>query len=288
MSKIALLTDSACDIPEALAQAHAIDILPFTIAVDGRSYVEREDVTFEGYYDILNTCKEIPKTSQITALRFEEAFCAYDAAGYTDVIYVSINSAGSATNQNAHLARRNFAQQCPGSALRIFIVDSHTYSMGYGLPLVQAAEKLENGADVRSVVEFLEDAFARCEILLAMYTLKFAKKSGRISAAAAFAGELLGLKPLIRMVDGTTATIAKVRGEAAVMPALVQQAQARMEPGAPYQVGGTDEENIRQLARLCKKAYGYPPVQTFLLGAAVATNTGPNAVAIIYPGEKRR
>ena len=131
--------------------------------------------------------------------------------------------------------------------------------------------------------------FRACaEVVLSMYTLNFAKKSGRISAAAAFAGELLGLKPIITIIDGVTKTASKVRGDNAVMPAIVAHAQKNMEPGSEYIVGTTDKDNGKMLASLCKKAFGYPPKRVFLLGAAVATNTGPNAVAMVYRGKPLR
>ncbi|MFQ7003283.1 MAG: DegV family protein [Ruthenibacterium lactatiformans] len=114
------------------------------------------------------------------------------------------------------------------------------------------------------------------------YTLRFVK-SGRVSAAAAFAGELLSLRPIIHMVDDTTSTIAKVRGDSAVMPGLIVQTKNGCE-GAPYLIGATDDGNAKMLAKMCKKEFGYAPAATFLLGAAVATNTGPNAVAIVYQG----
>ena len=147
---------------------------------------------------------------------------------------------------------------------------------------------IRDSADMRTVAEYLEDAFARLEIALSVFTLKFIKKSGRISAAAAFAGELLGLRPVITIIDGNTATAAKVRGDNAVMPSLAAHLKKRIAPGALYLVGGTDKENCKQLARLCKKELGRAPEMIFELGAAVATNTGPNAVAVVFLGEKRR
>ncbi len=288
MSKVAVLTDSACDLSAELERKYHIDILPFLITVDGQSYTERTDFSCEEYYDMLTKCAEIPKTAQITSIRFLEQFCKYDDEGYTDVIYVSINAAGSNTYNSALLAKEQFAEERPGSPLAIHVLDSHTYSMGYGWPLCVAAKKLAGGADVLTVVEYLEQQFARREIALSMYTLRFAKKSGRISAAAAFAGELLGLKPIITMIDDTTKTVGKVRGDNAVMPALVKYAKEHMEPDAPYLVGGTDKENCKMLAKLCKKEFGYAPEELFLLGAAVSTNTGPNAVAIVYDGPARR
>lgn len=282
------MTDSASDIPRELEEKYGIDILPFQIVVDGQSYTEREDFTNEQYYEMLVTAKDIPKTSQITMTRFLEKFCACADAGYTDVLYVSINSAGSNTYEAARMAADALRDERPGCAMRVHVVDSHTYSMTYGWHVCEAARKLQSGADILSVVEYLNDAFSRMEVMLSMYTLRFVKKSGRVSAAAAFAGELLGLRPIINMIDDTTVTVAKVRGDNAVMPGLIAQSKKRMADGAVYLVGGTDEGNIKMLAKLCKKEFGRAPAGTFLLGAAVATNTGPNAVAIVYAGEKRR
>ena len=77
-------------------------------------------------------------------------------------------------------------------------------------------------------------------------------------------------------------------GASAVMPGRVVQTKKRMAEGTPYLIGATDDGNAKMLAKMCKKEFGYAPAATFLLGAAVATNTGPNAVAIVYQGEKRR
>lgn len=289
MRKVAVLTDSASDMPVAMQQAHGIDILPFTITVDGKSYVERKDLNFEQYYDILTKCEGIPSTAHITMMQFLDTFCHYDDEGYDELLYVAINAGGSNTYDAARMAAAEFKDtERPASKLKIYIVDSHTYSMTYGWFVCQAATKLKNGAEMTDVVEYLGEQFASMEVALSVFTLRFIKKSGRISAAAAFAGELLGLRPIITIIDGVTATAAKVRGDGAVMPALVAHAKKRIAQGGIYMVGTTDMENGKMLAKLCKKELGRAPECIFLLGAAVATNTGPNAVAIVFNGEKRR
>ena len=126
MRKVAVLTDSACDISPELQQKYGIDILPFYIAVDGKSYTEREDFTNEEYYEMLTKCEGIPVTSQITPMRFLEQFAHYDEQGYTDVLYVAINSTGSNTYQNAVFASRQYREEHPDSQLKFHIVDSHT------------------------------------------------------------------------------------------------------------------------------------------------------------------
>ena len=288
MRKIVVMTDSASDIPIELQEKYDVRILPFVITVDGKSYVERQDFSFEGYYEILATCEGIPSTAHITMMQFLAVYEEYAQAGITDLLYVSINAGGSNTYDASRMAAAQFAEEHPGSQLRIHIVDSHTYSMTYGWYVCEAARKVQNGAEIRDVIDYLEEQFANMEVALSVFTLKFIKKSGRVSAAAAFAGELLGLRPIITIIDGETATCAKVRGDNNVMPALVQHAKARMQKGGHYMVGTTDMENGKMLAKLCKKELGTAPDCIFLLGAAVATNTGPNAVAIVFNGQPRR
>ena len=193
MSKIAILTDSSSDIPQALEQKYGIDILCFPMTLDGVSYTERKDFTYDEFYNMMRTAQGVPTTAAITTLRFLEKFCEYVDAGYTEVLAVLINSTGSATYNNAVMAYRQLDDEHPGHKLKVRFVDSRTYSMTFGWYVCEAARKIRNGAEVSTVKKELEQVFARNEVCLAAFSLKQMKKSGRISAAAAFAGELLGL-----------------------------------------------------------------------------------------------
>ncbi len=286
--KFAVLTDSACDLPYDLAEKHGVDILCFQISVDGNSYTERQDFDFDEYYEMLRTCEGIPSTAHVTMPRFLAQFLAYDDAKVQEVLYVSINAAGSATFNAATMAEREFRKERPASQMKIYLVDSHAYSMAYGWYVAEAARKLKNGAEMADVVAWLEDMFSRVEISLAAFSLKFMKKSGRISAAAAFAGELLGLRPIVSLNDGISIVQKKVRGDKEVLPTMLEYVEKHMDDTKEYMVGGTNQETIEQLAAMCKKQWGAEPLLLFKLGAAVATNTGPDAIAVVYVGEKRR
>lgn len=290
MQKAAILTDSACDIPGELLKLHKdkVRILNFAITVDGNCYTEREDFTAEEYYEILRHAQGIPSTAHITSFRFFDVFLEYDKAGYTDLIVVPICASGSATNDAAHLAWQQFQEEYPQSTLNVHIIDSCCYSMAYGYPICLAAEKLQNEEPVESVLRFLEQFFASVEIVLTPYTLRFIKQSGRVSAAAAFAGDLLGLRPLITLNDGISKVKSKVRGDKQVLPALVNHLKQNIIPGKFYIVATTDYENGKKLAALCEKELGYPPVYITLLGACIATNTGPDTIALIFEGKPRR
>ncbi len=285
--KFAVLTDSACDLPYDLAKARGVDILNFGITVDGTGYYERVDFDFDEYYGMLRNCEDVPATAHITVPRFEEAFENYAQAGVEEVLYVSICRAGSATHDAAVTAAARYAEKHPQSGMRIHVVDSHAYSMAYGWFVAEAARKLAEGEAMDAIVAWLTDIFARAEILLAAFSLRFMKKSGRISAAAAFAGELLGLRPVITLNDGISTVQQKVRGDKDVAPAMVAYADAHRQPDTDYMVGGTDHPRLAELVELCTRRFGKPPLCTFRLGAAVSTNTGPDAIAMIYLGEKR-
>ena len=108
------------------------------------------------------------------------------------MVHASINAGGSSTYANALTAAKMLAEERPGCQMKIRLVDSHTYSMVFGWYLCECARKVRNGAAVADAVLEMEEKFAKVEVCLAAYSLKQMKKSGRVSAAAAFAGELLG------------------------------------------------------------------------------------------------
>lgn len=259
----------------------------FTITVDGKSFEERVDFTPEEYYRMLRESQGSASTAHITLFQFLELYHAYARQGYTDLIVVTINAGGSATYDAAQLACRQFQEESPGGAMTIHIVDSHTYSFAYGWCLCQAAEMLRQHNDAKTIVSFLEHRFSQMEIALGAYTLKYIKQSGRISAAAAFAGEVLGLRPLITIIDGQSKVVSKIRGDQKVLPSLLQLMGQRMQKGTEYCVGITDYLEEKEVSRACKEIIGYPPKLFFSLGSAVSTNTGPDAVGLVYLGEDR-
>ena len=106
--KIKIVTDSACDITKEEEAAYQIEVLSFPIAVEDKNYMERVDLTNEEFYRILENCTSIPATAQITHIRFEELYERVWKEGYTDLIYVAINSTGSNTYNNSLMARDNF------------------------------------------------------------------------------------------------------------------------------------------------------------------------------------
>lgn len=282
MYNIKILTDSGCDIP-VKAQMKHVEILGFFITTeDGASYEERVDISNKEYYKILESCNKIPSTAHITMMRYGEKYEALMRRGVTDLIVVTINGGASATYNAAVMAKDMFFEDYPDSKMNIQVVDSISYSVGYGWPIMQADKMIDDGISPDALVTFLKDQFSRTEILLSAYSLKFMKKSGRISAAAAFAGEVMGLKPLITLAHGDTKVIGKVRGDKMVIPALIRTFKERAADTEHYVIGYTDEEYGKELYSACVREIGTPPMLSVELGSAVATNAGNHSIGILY------
>lgn len=287
MSKYVVLTDSTCDLPEEAAKQHNIDIVCFKIALDGEGYTERVDFTPEQFCEMLKKASGLPTTAQITQFEFFEKFEEYDRQGVEQTLYISINAGGSGTNAAAHAAAAQFHEEHPDSRMEIFIVDSHAYSMAEGAGVIEAKQKLDAGETMESVVEYLNDKYAKMEILLTAYTLKVIRKSGRISAAAAIAGDLLGIHPIFTLNDGVSQVVKKVRGDKAVVSGMATTMASRMAQGTPYYIGVSDHKYDEEYVEACTKKVGYAPVGIFHLGCAVLSNTGAEAVGLVFEGAKR-
>lgn len=287
MSKYVVLTDSTCDLPEEAAKQHNIDIVCFKIALDGEGYTERVDFTPEQFCEMLKKASGLPTTAQITQFEFFDKFEEYDRQGVEQTLYISINAGGSGTNAAVHAAAAQFHEEHPDSRMEIFIVDSHAYSMAEGAGVIEAKQKLDAGETMESVVEYLNDKYAKMEILLTAYTLKVIRKSGRISAAAAIAGDLLGIHPIFTLNDGVSQVVKKVRGEKAVVSSMATTMASRMAQGTPYYIGVSDHKYDEEYVEACTKKVGYAPVGIFHLGCAVLSNTGAEAVGLVFEGAKR-
>ena len=287
MSKYVVLTDSTCDLPEEAAKQHNSENVCFKIALDGEGYTERVDFTPEQFCEMLKKASGLPTTAQITQFEFFDKFEEYDRQGVEQTLYISINAGGSGTNAAAHAAAAQFHEEHPDSRMEIFIVDSHAYSMAEGAGVIEAKQKLDAGETMESVVEYLNDKYAKMEILLTAYTLKVIRKSGRISAAAAIAGDLLGIHPIFTLNDGVSQVVKKVRGDKAVVSGMATTMASRMAQGTPYYIGVSDHKYDEEYVEACTKKVGYAPVGIFHLGCAVLSNTGAEAVGLVFEGAKR-
>ena len=288
-STIMLMADSTCDITQELAEEIGILVMPVAVNIGGETYRDSIDFIPDEFYDMLEKETEIPVTAAVNTATFRENYEKAFLEGYADVICVTINSGGASTFQSANLARDLFFEERPDAVgkIEIHTVDSRSYSMGFGLPLIQAAQMRNDGASVETLLKHLEDWYQCLKIYMGIYDLRFAKKSGRISAAAAFIGELMGFKPIMRMVYGVTENIEKVRGERTLIPRMVEHVQREVRDVEKKEfclIAGSVVKEAKELEKELEAALGVKSQGIFRLGSAVAINSGPRTVGIILRG----
>lgn len=281
---ICFVTDSAADIPAGLAKELEIQVLPFQIALEGKELRDGVDFTPQEFYKTLVEAPHIPTHSQHTTFTFSECYERAWRAGYSHLIYTSINSKGSSTHDNALQAIGMFYDEFPEArdALEIRVIDGGDYTMSYGWAVVMGARMARDGKDVEEIVAAMQDWVEHALVVFALYDLKFAKKSGRISAAAAFVGDALGLKPIMTFTDGESETLSKVRGEKNVIPGILKQVSPVIDTTAPYFcICGALEGESALLRTACTQAFGKPPELSYYIGGVIAINAGPNLVGVV-------
>lgn len=290
-STIMLMADSTCDIPKELAVELGILVMPVAVNIGGETYRDSLDFTPDEFYDMLENREDLPVTAAVNTATFRENYEKAFLEGYPSVICVTINSGGASTFQSANLARDIFFEERPDAVgkIDIYTVDSKSYSLGFGLPLIQAAKMRNSGASVKELLAHLEDWYQCLQLYLGIYDLRFAKKSGRVSAATAFIGELMGFKPIMRMVYGKTENMDKVRGERNLIPRLVEHVKNAAQDVEKKEfciIVGSVVEEAKELEKELEIALGVKSQGVFRLGSAVAINSGPRTVAVIFRGPK--
>lgn len=283
MKKRIIITDSASDLPEEEERLGDIRILPFQVAFGEKTYLSRRDLTNRQFYELLEAADKLPTTSQITPFEFEQLYTELYEQGYEEAILVLINAKGSATFANAGQAIENFYEECPAARgkLTIYPVDGRSYTCAYGYPVTQAAQMLKEAVPTEEILAYLRDYMQRSIVYAGLYTLKYAGKSGRIPSAAAFVGDALGMKPIMRICDGGITTGDKVRGEKKILPFIVEKVAKEMEEGCDYcVVYGCDEALADEIAAMAEAKIGYPPAARYQIGAAIAINAGPKVAGL--------
>ncbi len=286
MAKIKFLTDSAADIPQNYVDQYGIQVIPFPIALEDREILDGVDYSREEFYTLLNSLDKIPTHAQLNTYLFEEQYTSAWQEGYDAIIYTCINFKGSNTGNNALQAKDLFFQEHPEAEgkFEIHVIDSKTYTYTYGYAVVEAAKRAQaEEITAQQAVDQIQDWLDHAKILFTMYDLKFARKSGRVSAAAAIMGGAMGIRPIMSFPNGESKVLAKPRGDKNVIPNIIKMMKEDMEPGSPYLViHAAQMDHNEEISNACREAFGYPPAEEFLIGGVIAINAGSNLVGVVY------
>jgi len=213
---IGLITDSAADLPVEIAASHGIEVVPLIVHLGSETFHDGVDMSTEDFFARIAAGNLAPKTSQPSVGDFIEIY-RKSLAKHHCLISIHLASNLSGTYETAVLAQRAL----PGED--ITVVDARSVSMGLGLQVLQAARALAGGMDKDGVLGQLEASKREVEVLVAMDSLEYLERGGRIGKVSSFLGTLLRIKPLIQILDGQILPLAKTRSREQALEALLDR-----------------------------------------------------------------
>jgi DegV family protein with EDD domain len=220
-NSVRIVTDSACDLPQSVADELAIEIVPLTIRIDGEEYVDRHDLTVAEFWAKCAASPTLPETAAPAPGQFEQTYRQLAEDGATAVVTISLSGALSATMQSAELAARSVADLVP-----VTVIDSRSATLGLGAIVASAARLAAGGATHDEVVAHARDLAGRTHVWGALDTLDNLKKGGRIGGAKALLASALAIKPIIEVRDGKVEQGGKQRTRSKALAFLVEKVAA--------------------------------------------------------------
>ena len=275
---VKIITDSASDV---LTPYHpAVSVLPMTITFGDQQYRDKEELSYQRFYELLIESEQLPSTSQIGPAQFEEAFQAQVDERHS-VVAVILSGKLSGTYQSACIAAEEFPQ-------KVFVVDSENAALGEGILVQRAAQLVDQGLEAPEIAQRLEDEKKDIRLIALLDTLEYLKRGGRISKSVAAIGGLLSIKPVIAVQNGEVCMLGKARGSKNGNNLLVQEIQKTtgIDFERPYCLGYSGFHNdmlqkyIADSRSLWEGHAEHLPIGT--IGATIGTHIGPGAVGVAF------
>jgi DegV family protein with EDD domain len=275
---VRIVTDSTADIPLDVAEQLGITVVPLTVFFGEEAFLDGVELDNAGFYRKLQSSKDLPRTSQPSPARFQEAYTHLIDEGADGILSIHLSSKLSGTYQSACTARDSL----PESARRIPIevIDSKSISVGMSHAIMQAAAEARQGEELEALKAHTIDRLARSHILAVLDTLEYVKRGGRIGGARAMLGNMLSVKPIVGLKDGEVVPVEqpRTRSKAYARVAELLSAQGNIEH---VSIAEASEDVGQQLAAAIKTTY-HGDLPVYKLGAVLGTHTGPGTAAIAY------
>lgn len=281
-----LFTDTSANLPVEIIDEYGIEVVPFSYTIDGVEYIPEREFDGKAFYAAMRAGSEV-KTSMVNAGTFIERFKAALDAG-KDVLYIGMSGGISGTANAALMAKQELDEEYPDR--KIVVIDTLAASLGEGLLVIKAAEQLKDGAALDAIEEAIRAQVPSMCQSFTVDDLKYLKKTGRVSGAAAIIGNVLSIHPiLIGDYEGKIVVKSKVRGMKRTLDALAERyaelalsktetigiAHADNEEGKAYLVQRLRDKGLTgKCLSVC-----YEPV--------TGSHVGPGTVALFFFGTDR-
>jgi len=249
MGKVAIVTDSSVSIPDDLLAKHDIHRVPLVFHLDNKTYKDLSDIkTADKLFQMVSSSSSFPTTAAPPPGEYAELYRRLGKKA-DGIFNATISANLSMTFKSANQAKAEVGGEFPNLNIEVF--DSKTTVGAMGFIVLAAARAAAAGKDLKTVVKTAEDIRARVSYLFMMDTLSYLARSGRISKAAALAGNMLSMKPLteISTVTGRPSVLARPRTKKKALQILIEMVKQRVEAEKPLHVmidhTGLEEEAER-------------------------------------------
>ena len=290
LAEYVLFTDSSCDLPMSMVDKMELTVLPLTLTMNGKSYVntlDEKNITYTELYRMLPKATEV-KTSAVNQHAFEVEMEPVLQAG-KDILYIGFSSGLSGTYSAGELAAQVMREKYPER--KIYTVDTLCASLGEGLLVYLCWQQKAAGKSIEEVRDYCEENKLHVCHWFTVDDLMHLKRGGRVSATSALIGTVLGIKPVMHVDnDGLLKLVDKARGRKASIKRLITEVKNRAIEPTKYPMaishgGCLDEANA--IADMLKKELGVPEVIVNYCGPVVGAHSGPGTLALFCLGSER-
>ena len=286
-----IITDSASNLPKTYATQNSIGIISLKYTLAGEEfdcYVEKEnDASLKNFYTRMRE-KASTSTSNINAATFEERFTEVLEAG-RDILYVSFSSALSSSCSFAQSTCDALKEKYPDR--KIYVVDSLCVTYALGLLIDYAVKLRDEGKNIEEIRDWLENNKKNMLHLFTVDDLVYLKRGGRISPTTAFAGTLLGIKPVMHVTnEGKLEKYNKIKGRKASLTALVDKIEELIVNPTEQTIAivhGDCVEDAEFSKKLIQERLGTKDFIIDYLSPVVGAHSGPGTIAIFFMGKGR-
>lgn len=274
MAGIRVVTDSACDLPDAVLAERGIGLVPLHIRFGDEELLDRYELPTKEFWSRARAFSGLPATAAPSPGNFAEVFKAMADEGADGVVCINLSSKLSATIEAARQAARDLEGAFP-----VRVIDSLNVTLGLGLMVLIAADAAEAGKGLEEVAAIVEEVRGRMRVYGAIDTLENLQKGGRIGGARALLGSLLNIKPVIEVRDGVVEEESKQRTRARSLSYLADKVRAAgpIDRLAAFGADAPDLDGfLAQIADIHPKF----PLVVGDIGPVIGTHCGPGALGV--------
>jgi DegV family protein with EDD domain len=274
---IALVTDSACDLPLEFIEDHQIQVIPYNLSFGETLFLDKLTITPEQFYTLLKTRREHPKTAQASVATVQ-SLLSFLSTHYESVLLFSISDKLSGACAFSRTAAANIKDK------KISVIDTRNLSLGEGLIVMRAAEAIKQGFSHDEIRTRAEEWIAKTRIWVDIATLKYLVRGGRISPMKGLLARLLNLKPIITLdEEGRGFPFGKSFGRKGNMKKILRLAAEYAAAGKVWRYSIVHAQNLpraQEYARKMEAMLGRPPAFVMDVSPVVGAHNGIGVVGI--------